>query len=379
MSEWISLPRTEGISSKQAHADLPENSYERELGQDGFSGPATQMYHRHPPCNWTSVSGPLQHHAFDTALLGDYHSSPWMATPLLHNSNLRLRFWACDVSMNSLVRNADGDELVFIHYGEGELFCDYGHLHFSEGDYILIPKGTLWRIEIKRPVKCLLIEATQDHYRLPDKGLVGAHAIFDPAVLETPEINQAFKEQQSEDEWIVQIKHLNELSEMRTPCNPLDALGWHGNLVPVKLNWRDIRPLMSHRYHLPPSAHTTFICDRFLISTFVPRPLESDPGALRVPFYHSNDDYDEVIFYHAGKFFSRDNIDSGMISFHPAGIPHGPHPEACEAGKNYTRKETDEVAIMIDARYPLQISPQARAIECRDYMNSWQKNRGYKK
>jgi len=309
----------------------------------------------------------------DTMLLGDYHHSPWMATPLLHNANLKLRFWACDTSMPSLFRNADGDEMMFIHHGEGELFCDYGHLHFSEGDYILIPKGTLWRIEIRKPIKCLLIEATQDHYRLPDKGLLGAHAIFDPAVLETPDIDQLFKDQYSEKAWTVQIRHLDQLSEMQYPYNPLDATGWHGNLTPIKLNWRDIRPLMSHRYHLPPCAHTTFVCNDFLISTFVPRPLESDPGALRVPFYHSNDDYDEVIFYHAGNFFSRDNIDSGMISFHPAGIPHGPHPKAYEAGKNYTRKQTDEVALMIDARYPLQISHQAKAIESQDYMNAWKK------
>jgi len=157
--------------------------------------------------------------------------------------------------------------------------------------------------------------------------------------------------------------------------NPLDAVGWHGDLCPVRLNVRDIRPLMSHRFHLPPSAHTTFVGRNFVVCTFVPRPIESDPGALKVPFYHNNDDYDEVIFYHRGDFFSRDNIKPGMVTFHPCGFTHGPHPKAFQAGAAHARKETDEYAVMIDARYPLTVAPLPEGVENRDYVYSWKPKR----
>jgi homogentisate 1,2-dioxygenase len=128
---------------------------------------------------------------------------------------------------------------------------------------------------------------------------------------------------------------------------------------------------MSHRYHLPPSVHTTFTAPRFVVCTFVPRPLESDPGALKVPFFHSNDDYDEVIFYHQGNFFSRDNIHPGMITFHPGGFTHGPHPKALKAGLAGTKKETDEVAVMVDARDALTVDAAAEAVEWSGYVDSW--------
>ncbi len=168
------------------------------------------------------------------------------------------------------------------------------------------------------------------------------------------------------------VKRHQQVSVITYPYNPLDAIGWHGELAPVRLNWRDIRPLMSHRYHLPPSAHTTFVADRFVVCTFVPRPIESDPGALKVPFYHNNDDYDEVLFYHEGDFFSRDNIDRGMVTFHPAGFTHGPHPKAFKAGREHKKKFTDEVAVMLDTRDALQASDEALAVENPDYVYSWQ-------
>ena len=160
------------------------------------------------------------------------------------------------------------------------------------------------------------------------------------------------------------VKRRDQISTIRYPFNPLDAVGWKGNLAPVKLNWRDIRPVASHRYHLPPSVHSTFVADRFVVCTFVPRPLESDPGALKVPFFHSNDDFDEVIFYHAGDFFSRDNIRPGMVTFHPSGFTHGPHPKALPAaGAKGTKTMTDEVAVMIDTRDGLDMGAAAEAKE----------------
>ena len=370
MKHWISFPRVEGRASRQAHADLPEGTFERELGREGFFGPATQMYHSHPPTGWSGWDGPLRPRAFDLARLDAVSGSPWEATALLHNAHVRLRYWRTEGAMPDLVRNADGDELMFVHEGAGDLYCDYGHLEFRDGDYLLLPRGTMWRLECREPATMLLIEATGDGYRLPEKALVGRHAIFDQAVLETPRIDDAFLAQQGEMAWRVVIKRRGALSTASYPFNPLDAVGWHGDLAPVRLNWRDIRPLMSHRAHLPPSAHTTFLAGRFVVCTFVPRPFETDPGALKVPFFHNNDDFDEVIFYHAGDFFSRDNIHPGMLTLHPCGFPHGPHPKALEGAFRQAKDSTDEVAVMLDTRDALEIGALPEGVEMGDYHRS---------
>ncbi|WP_434355676.1 homogentisate 1,2-dioxygenase [Parasalinivibrio latis] len=373
MRKWFSFPVREGEASRQAHCDLPEGTFEREVGKEGFFGPATHMYHQHAPTGWTEWEGPLRPHAFDTTKMEVFDESPLQAPSLLENANVKVRIWKCSEKMAHLVRNSDGDDCLFIHAGSGSLFCDYGHMTFSEGDYIVLPRATSWRIEPTDPVTMLMIEATNGSYMSAERGVVGDHAIFDPAVLEYPRINDAFRAQQSSTQpWQVHIKSRNQLNKVTYPFNPLDAVGWKGNLTVFRLNWRDIRPLMSHRYHLPPSAHITFVADGFVICTFVPRPIESDPGALKVPFYHNNDDYDEVIFYHKGEFFSRDNIHPGMVTLHPCGFPHGPHPKAFATGAKHSRKETDEVAVMIDTRVPVDMTDAARAVEDKDYVNSWQ-------
>ena len=371
MKRWISYPRSEGKASRQAHADFPEGAYEREAGREGFFGPATHFYHSHPPTGWSEFEGPLRPHAYDTNKFEHDGVGPWKAKPLLHNAHCRIRFWATSKAMDHLMRNGDGDELLFIHEGSGDFYCDFGHMRYRDGDYIVIPRSTMWRIEPADATSMMMIEATGSAYKLPEKGLVGPHAIFDPAMLDVPEINDEFKAQQDEKTWCVTVKKREQFSKITFPFNPLDAMGWKGDSLVARINWRDIRPLMSHRYHLPPSAHTTFVAGRFVVCTFCPRPIESDPGALKVPFFHSNDDYDEFLFYHRGEFFSRDNIHPGMTTFHPAGFIHGPHPKAYEKGQKFARKETDEVAVMVDARDPLDIAEEAEAIEWKDYVNSW--------
>lgn len=371
MGKWIGFPRIEGTASRQAHADLPPGTYERELGKEGFYGPSTQMYHRHPPTSWSAFEGPLRPRAFDTTKLHGSADSPWDATLLMGNPHVQLRFWRAVKDMTHLARNADGDELLFIHEGRGELFCDYGHLSIRDGDYVVLPRGTLWRLEVGEAMTVLLIESTGASYGIPDKGFVGEHALFDPAMLDVPSIDEAFRKQQGETPWLVQVKRRGALTAITYPFNPLDAVGWHGTLAPVRINWRDLRPLMSHRYHVPPSAHTTFTAERFVVSTFCPRPLESDPGALKLPFFHNNDDYDEMIFYHRGNFFSRDNIHPGMITLHPGGITHGPHPKALEVGLKGARAETDEVAVMLDTRDALDVAALPAGVEWAGYVDSW--------
>jgi len=370
---WISFPKSEGEHSRQAHADLPSGTYEREMGKEGFFGPTCHFHHRNPPTGWTEFEGDLRPHAFDLNRLPSEAADPWGAARFVYNGDVQVRFWRCSKAMDHLVRNSDGDELLFIHEGAGDLYCDWGHLTYRDGDYIVLPRGTLWRVEPQQPTQMLLVEATEGSYQLPEKGLLGPQAIFDPAILATPQMDEAFRKQQGDIQTRVVVKRRGKLSTITYPYNPLDAIGWHGDLVAVRVNWRDIRPVMSHRYHLPPSAHTTFVGKNFVVCTFCPRPMESDPGALKVPFFHNNDDYDELIFYHRGQFFSRDNIKPGMATFHPCGFTHGPHPKALQAGAAATRKETDEVAVMIDARYPLEIAPMPADIEQREYVTSWQK------
>ena len=230
----------------------------------------------------------------------------------------------------------------------------------------------MWRIETKQPLAALLIEATNSSYALPDKGILGNHAIFDPAMLDVPKMDVAFVAQRSDDRsWQVRVKRNNAISVVTYPFNPLDATGWHGDLSVVRINVKDIRPVASHRYHLPPSVHTTFVANRFVVCTFVPRPFETDPGALKVPFFHNNDDYDEAIFYHAGNFFSRDNIAPGMMTLHPCGFTHGPHPKALKNMLVQSKPATDEYAVMIDARDALEITAAAQEVEWAGYVDSW--------
>ncbi|WP_348672541.1 homogentisate 1,2-dioxygenase [uncultured Abyssibacter sp.] len=369
---WIQYPHREGTISRQAHADLPDEApYEREAGRSGFFGPTAHFHHKRPPTSWTRWEGELRPRAYDlTALIGA-GPSPWDAPVLLANAAVQYRLWTLDQAMPALARNADGDDLLFVHAGGGSLFCDYGHLELEQGDYVVIPRGTMWRLEPAEPMTLLMIEATNDSYRLPEKGLVGPQAIFDPAMLDVPAIDDAFKAQQTDDPWTVEIKRLGRVSRVYYDYSPLDAIGWHGDLAVSRINWRHIRPLMSHRYHLPPSAHTTFVANRFVICTFVPRPIESDPGALKVPFFHNNDDFDEVIFYHAGDFFSRDNIEPGTITWHPSGFTHGPHPKALAAGRAHAKTFTEEVAVMLDTRDPLAAGPALDGVELTAYADSW--------
>lgn len=381
MKNWITFPQVQGTASRQAHVNLPEGTYERELGKEGFFGPASHMHHRHPPTGWVDWEGPLRPRAFDLAKLRDFQASPWQADTILSNPHIKYRFWRLERPMDHLVRNGDGDELIFVHEGTGDFYCDYGHLVLAEGDYVMIPRGTMWRLSphdsqappASQPgMSLLMIEATNDSFRLPEKGLVGRHAIFDPAMLDVPQLDEAFRAQQDEKTWRVSVKRRDALSTITYPFNPLDAVGWHGDLTPVRINWRDIRPLMSHRVHLPPSAHTTFLTGRFVVCTFVPRPLESDPAALKLPFFHSNDDFDEVLFYHRGNFFSRDNIHPGMVTLHPCGFTHGPHPKAFQAATKGGKTETDEVAVMVDTRDALDVGAAAAAVEWSGYVRSWQ-------
>ena len=160
MKNYIPVSRVEGVASRQAHCDLPAGTYEREMSKEGFFGPAAFFHHRHPPTGWTEFEGPLRPRALDLTQLPVGATSPWSAAEVLANASCRVRFWRLSQSMDKLARNADGDELLFVHSGEAGLYCDFGHLDLHAGDYVMLPRGTMWRLEITAPIDGLLIEST---------------------------------------------------------------------------------------------------------------------------------------------------------------------------------------------------------------------------
>lgn len=370
----MDIPYVRGRVAAQAHVALPEGTVEEEYARNGFVGRYAHLYREHAPVAWSRIEGPLRPRLYQLGgtPAGDYLAS---RVALLANADCRVHVAALDAPMPYLFRNADADELLFVHAGAGRLETDFGPLAYEAGDYLVVPRGTLYRLAPTSPSRLLVVETTGE-LGIPDRGMLGQHALFDPAVLKvpSPEERSALAPGLAgcaPDEWRVVIQRQGALTSVYYRHNPLDVVGWKGTLTVWQLNVRDIRPVMSDRYHLPPSAHTTFTAPGVAICTFAPRPLENgDPRALKVPFYHSNIDFDEVLFYHAGEFFSRDGITPGMLTFHPQGIHHGPQARA--ARRAPAAQRTEEIAVMVDTRRPLDVCAPAAALEIPDYWQSWQ-------
>jgi homogentisate 1,2-dioxygenase len=360
---------SQGQVANQPHVKIPEASYEEEHGRRGFFGRTSHLYHRHPPTGWLRIEGNLKPRAYSaTKVHGQVHGQP---TWLLENADCRLGIAKLSSEMNVFIRNGDADETRFIHEGSGILETDYGDLSYSKGDYIVIPRGVTFRFIAKNPNAHLVIEALGGEFELPERGMLGRHAQFDPMVMRVPVLDPIEKKggKNASGEYEMHIKREGEWTKVFYPFSPINAMGWKGDLAPWAINVSEIRPVVSPRYHLPPSVHTTFVARNFVICSFLPRPLENEEGAMKVPFYHRNIDFDEVIFYHEGNFFSREGIAAGSITWHPQGIHHGPHPNA---EKNASDKDfTHEIAVMVDTRYPLRATPDAQSVEFADYHMSW--------
>lgn len=358
-----------GVTTRQAHVDIPDGTYEEEYARQGFFGRTSHLYRTAPPVGWTNIEGDLRPEALRTSMLPGLGHTDYLTgrVPLLTNQDVTLHMASLDTPMPYYFRNADADEVLFVHGGEGELETDFGPLQYEKGDYLVIPRGTVYKLNPTQSTSLLIIEST-DEVDLPERGILGRHALFDPEVINVP--TPAPKEDQQERAWDLKIQRSAKISTITYPFNPINTVGWRGDLTVWQLNIRDIRPIASERYHLPPTAHATFVARNIVICTFLPRPLEvGDPGALKVPFYHANIDYDEVLFYHEGNFFSREGIEPGMLTFHPQGLHHGPQPGAIEASKD--KERTEEKAVMIDTRYPLALTPQAREAALPEYWKSW--------
>jgi homogentisate 1,2-dioxygenase len=357
--------------TRQAHVDLPEGTVEEEYARRGFSGRVSHLYRTAPPVGWTSIDGDLRPEAVHaTELPGLGGGGDWLAgrVAFLENDDVRLHMARIRDAMPYAFRNADADEILFVHGGEGTMDTDFGRIGYARGDYLVIPRGTAYRLAPRTDTMALVIESAGE-VELPDRGLLGKHALFDTDVIDVPlPFAGPFPPRGS---FPLLVQRQRRLTTLTYPFDPLaTTVGWKGDLAVWRLNIKDIRPVASERYHLPPPAHATFVMPNAVVCTFLPRPLETgDPGALRVPFYHSNIDYDEVLFYHDGDFFSRAGIRPGMVTFHPQGIHHGPQPRAIVASKTKTR--TDEQAVMIDTRRPLTMTAAARKASVPEYWKSW--------
>lgn len=359
-----------GRVARQAHVDLPSGTVEEEYAREGFSGRATHLYRTAPPVGWTRIEGDLRPRALAVAemagLGGDYVGS---RAAFLQNDDVVLSFARVTEAMPYSFRNADGDEVLFVHAGAGRIETDFGPLAYGPGDYLVIPRGTVYRLRPSDGTQLLVVQ-TRGEVTVPERGLLGRHALFDMDVLDVPTPASPVPDA-GDQEHELRILRGGAVTRVFYPFDPINAVGWKGDLCAFRLNVKDIRPVASERYHLPPSAHATFSAEGVIVCTFLPRPLESgDSGALKVPFYHSNVDYDEVLFYHRGDFFSRPGMRAGMVTFHPAGIHHGPQPGAAERAADKLR--TDEVAVMIDTRRPLALTEAGRGVESPEYWKSWQ-------
>ena len=267
-------------------------------------------------------------------------------------------------------KNTDADELIFIHKGTGKLRTMLGNLDFKYGDYLLIPRGIIYKIDFDTEDNRLFIVESRRPIYTPKRyrnwfGQLQEHAPFcerdirKPYELETNNENGDF---------LIKVKKQDDIIEIIYASHPFDVVGYDGYNYPYAFSIHDFEPITG-RIHQPPPVHQTFESDAFVICSFVPRLYDYHPQAIPAPYNHSNIDSDEVLYYVDGDFMSRNNIEAGHISLHPAGIPHGPHPGATE--RSIGKTQTQELAVMVDTFKPLMVTEDALKITDKNYYKSW--------
>lgn len=362
----------------------PDGTLYREqlMGTKGFSGIQSILYHHHPP---TQVSATkkiadrtieyveqdhLKHQhflTFDLPAGGDPISGRHY---LLGNQDVVLGVCTPTEPMAYFYRNADGDEVLFVHQGEGELQTVFGTLSYRPGDYLVIPIGTTYRIvPAEGQSRFLVIESGNEivfpkRYR-NEYGQLLEHSPFCERDIRVPERLDTYVEA---GKFEVRVKRSGVLYGYQFDFHPFDAVGWDGYLYPYALSIYDFEPITG-RIHQPPPVHQTFAGTNFVICSFVPRLYDYHPQSIPAPYFHSNVESDEVLYYVDGNFMSRKGVYEGSITLHPMGIPHGPHPGKIEA--SIGKKETRELAVMLDTFHPLHVTKQALTIEDQAYMASW--------
>jgi homogentisate 1,2-dioxygenase len=270
-------------------------------------------------------------------------------------------------------KNADADEMLFIHKGNGEIKTMYGNISFSYGDYIIIPRGTVYQINFETNENRLLIVEShgpiETHERYRNKyGQFLEHSPFCERDFRAPMNMETHDE---DGEFLINIKKRGLIYPYIYENHPFDLVGWDGCCYPYAFSIFNFEPITG-RIHMPPPIHQTFMGKNFVICSFVPRLYDYHPNAIPAPYHHSNVDSDELLYYVDGDFMSRNNIEKGQITLHPGGLPHGPHPGAIE--RSIGKTSTNELAVMIDPFNPVKITKEAMDLEFDDYYHSWVDN-----
>jgi len=357
--------------------------YEQLFGTEGFSGMSSLLYHIHRPTQVKNIAeaqdvqpkAAVEKNITSRMLNGwdikpadDYLDS---RTCMMFNNDVHVSVAAPKKSMTSyFYKNADADEVLFVHRGEGTLKTLLGDLRFGYGDYLVIPRGMIYQLHFDSEDNRLLIVDSFDPVYTPKRyrnyfGQLLEHSPFCERDLRTPsELNPV----DEKGEFLIKIRKQGVLHQLTYATHPFDVVGWDGYNFPYAFNIKDFEPITG-RVHQPPPVHQTFEASQFVICSFCPRLYDYHPEAIPAPYNHSNIDSDEVLYYVDGDFMSRNHVDKGFMSLHPAGIPHGPHPGAME--RSIGKKETEELAVMIDTFRPLQLTQAAIDVNDESYWKSW--------
>ena len=373
------IPRKRHVVFRQPDGSL----YAEELmGNKGFVGPSSLLYHLHRPTQVLSVkhyrdmqlqSDPepsFRHRHFKTKAVTSAASPTIDRMPLLFNQDVQLSTVLPRSEDDFFYRNAQADELVYVAEGAGVLESQMGELPFRRGDYLVIPWGILHRYRFTEQGLRLLVIESHSYIRTPKRyrnehGQLLEGAPYSERDIRRPEHLPVYDEK---GEFRILVKKGNSLTEMIVDHHPFDTVGWDGYYYPWALNIEDFEPRVG-RLHLPPPVRQTFEGDSFVVCSFCPRPYDFDKDAVPAPYNHSNVMSEEVIFYASSEFMSRKGIEYASVTLHPDGLPHGPHPGRAEQSIGMTH--TNELAVMLDTFRPLEVSRQALTVEDKDYYRSW--------
>ncbi len=356
---------------------------EQLFSTEGFSSDSSLLYHVHPPTQIIRTDDPvdvtprvaeekmLKHRCFKGFMISGEPDFLKSRKPVLLNSD-------CIISLASpesgtedyFYKNADSDEVIFVHEGEGILHTQYGEISFGYGDYLVIPRGSIYQISFKNSHNRLLIVESHSPVRYPHKYLspFGQLLEHSPYCERDIRVPQDLKTIDQEGDFLIRTKKNGMEYGIHYKNHPFDVIGWDGCCYPFAFSIHDFEPITG-RVHQPPPVHLTFEGRNFVICSFVPRLYDYHPQSIPAPYNHSNIDSDEVLYYVDGEFMSRKHVEKGMITLHPGGIPHGPHPGAVE--KSIGQTATGELAVMIDTFHPLKLTNYALGIEDPNYVMSW--------
>ena len=356
---------------------------EQLFSTEGFSNDSSLLYHIHPPTQIIKAEAGisvapsiaeekmLRHRSFEGFKITPEEDYLRSRKPILVNADCHISLAAPRQSIQDyFYKNADADEMIFVHEGSGLLKTMYGEINFAYGDYLVIPRGTIYQLQLNDSSNHLLIVESFSPIRYPSRytskyGQLLENAPYCERDIRQP-ANLVTKDEKGD--FLVLTKKKSMLYHLHYGTHPFDVVGWDGCCYPYALSIHDFEPITG-RVHQPPPVHQTFAANNFVVCSFVPRMYDYHPQAIPAPYNHSNIDSDELLYYVDGDFMSRKNVTRGMLTLHPAGIPHGPHPGTVE--KSIGATATKELAVMIDTFHPLMLTREALEIENSGYTNSW--------